>query len=98
MGVPAVLQTTVAYPGTFQQMSDNAGNTARYVIERMCLPAANGLDAEGRWCEMIPPKQGIGLQGNIQFNINLDPVPYYRMTVRVDGPNNSVTFAQAMLR
>ena len=47
---------------------------------------------------MIPPKQGIGLQGNIQFNITLDPVPYYRMTVRVDGPNNSVTFAQAMLR
>ena len=26
-------------------------NTARYVIERMCLPAANGLEAEGRWCE-----------------------------------------------
>ena len=98
MGVPAVLQSTAAYPGTFQQMTDSGGNTARYVIERMCLPAANGLDAQGRWCEMIPPKQGIGLQGNIQFNINLDPVPYYRMTVRVDGPNNSVTFAQAMLR
>jgi len=98
MGVPAVLQSVPAYPLTFQQMTDTGGNTARYVIERMCLPAANGLDAQGRWCEMIPPKQGIGLQGNIQFNINLDPVPYYRMTVRVDGPNNSVTFAQAMLR
>ena len=98
MGVPANLQGVAAYPGTFQVITDTGGNTARYVIERMCLPAANGLEAEGRWCEMIPPKQGMGLQGNIQFNIGLDPVPYYRMTVRVDGPNNSVSFAQAMLR
>lgn len=98
MGVPVALQTVGGYPGTFQSMTDTGGNTARYVIERMCLPAANGLPANGTICEMIPPKQGLGLQGNIQFNIGLDPVPYYRMTVRVDGPNNSVTFAQAMLR
>lgn len=98
MGIPAVLQSKGAYPGAFQLLKDSGDNEARYVIERMCLPAADGLAAEGRWCEMIPPKQGMGLQGNIQFNIGLDPVPYYRMTVRVDGPNNSVTFAQAMLR
>jgi len=98
MGIPAVLQSKGAYPGSFQLLKDSAENEARYVIERMCLPAADGLPAEGRWCEMIPPKQGMGLQGNIQFNIGLDPVPYYRMTVRVDGPNNSVSFAQAMLR
>jgi Tfp pilus assembly protein PilX len=98
LGVPAVLQSKGAYPASFQLMSDSSGNEARYVIERMCLPAANGLPAEGRWCEMIPPKQGIGMQGNIQFNIGLDPIPYYRMTVRVDGPNNSVSFAHAMLR
>lgn len=98
MGVPANLQSVAAYPGTFQVMSDTAGNTARYVIERMCLPAANGLPAEGRWCEMIPPKQGMGMQGNIEFGIPVPPVPYYRMTVRIDGPNNTVSFAQAMLR
>jgi type IV pilus assembly protein PilX len=106
MGVPASLQSVGAYPGTFQSMTDTSGNTARYVIERMCrdpggaLPNPPGLPfvADGRWCEMIPPKQGIGFQGNIERNIGLDPVPYYRMTVRVDGPNNSVSFAQAMLR
>lgn len=98
MGVPAALQSKAAYPLTFQVMSDTSGNEARYVIERMCRPEANGLEARGQWCEMIPPKQGMGLQGNVQFNIGLDPVPYYRMTVRVDGPNNSVSFAQAMLR
>ena len=109
MGVPAVLQGAApppAYPGTFQTMTDSAGNTARYVIERMCRdpggPAPNppGLPfaAAGQWCEMIPPKQGAGGQGNIERGIGLPPVPYYRMTVRIDGPNNSVSFAQAMLR
>ena len=106
MGVPANLQSVAAYPGTFQSMSDTSGNTARYVIERMCrdpggpVPNPPGLPftADGRWCEMIPPKQGQGMQGNIDRGIGLDPVPYYRMTVRVDGPNNSVSFAQAMLR
>jgi Tfp pilus assembly protein PilX len=98
MGVPVDLQTKGAAPGSFQKITDSSGNTAVYVIERMCLPAANGLPAAGTMCEMIPPKQGIGMQGNVQWNIGLDPIPYYRMTVRVDGPNNSVSFAQAMIR
>jgi Tfp pilus assembly protein PilX len=98
MGVPADLQTKGAAPASFQKITDSSGNTATYVIERMCLPASLGLPANGTMCEMIPPKQGMGLQGNVQWNIGLDPFPYYRMTVRVDGPNNSVSFAQAMIR
>lgn len=99
IGVPAVLQGNLAaYPGAFQKLSDNAGNTASYVVERMCLPAANGLDATPDVCEMIPPKQSTGTTGNINVGIPLPKLPFYRMTVRVDGPGNSVSFSQAMLR
>jgi type IV pilus assembly protein PilX len=100
LGVPAVLQSVGAYPGTFKQLTDSAqsGNTARYVIERMCLPASVGKNASGTECEMIPPKQALGQTANEQYGIPFPRVPYYRLTVRVDGPNNSVTFSQAMLR
>ena len=99
IGVPAALQGNLAaYPGAFQTISDNAGNTARFVIERMCLPAAAGLDATPDVCEMIPPKQSPGTTGNINVGSPLPRIPFYRMTVRVDGPGNSVSFSQAMLR
>jgi Tfp pilus assembly protein PilX len=39
LGVPFHLQgtTPVNYPGTFLKETDAAGNTIRYVIERMCI-------------------------------------------------------------
>jgi Tfp pilus assembly protein PilX len=97
-GVPAVLQSVGAYPGSFKVLSDASGNSARYVIERMCVAAAAGKAASSVECEMIPPKQSMGQTANEQYGIPLPRVPYYRLTVRVDGPNNSVTFGQAMLR
>ena len=75
-----------------------SGNTARYVIERMCVAAAVNKVATGIECEMIPPKQNPGGTANEEENFVLPRIPFYRLTVRVDGPNNSVTFSQAMLR
>ena len=97
LGVPAALQSVGAYPGTFKVLNDGAGNAARYVIERMCLASSINKVASGIECEMIPPKQSAGTQTR-EEGIELPRVPYYRLTVRIDGPNNSVTFAQAMLR
>ena len=98
MGVPAALQPGGVYPGTFRQLTDSSGNRARYVIERMCTAARIGLDANGIACEMIPPKQSLGQTSNEQYGIPFPRIPYYRLTIRVDGPNNSVTYSQAMLR
>ena len=98
LGVPAALQSVGAYPGSFKVLTDTSGNSARYVVERMCLAGALGLPANGNLCEMIPPKQSSAGQGDEIEDIGLPRVPFYRMTVRIDGPNNSVTFAQAMLR
>jgi Tfp pilus assembly protein PilX len=98
-GVPAALRGNLgAYPGTFQVLRDGVGNTARYVIERMCADATSlGLPAAADRCEMIPPKQNFGRTTNTPVGIALPRIPYYRLTVRVDGPGNSVTYAQTMI-
>ena len=100
LGVPAALQSQSAFTaaGLTKVLNDTAGNSARYVIERMCLASAAGKAATGVECEMIPPKQNPASTANEDENFTLPRIPFYRLTVRVDGPNNSVTFGQAMLR
>ena len=105
MGVPLALQGDLtAYPPPAQLIRDNANPaiamTARYIIERMCDDDALGKEAqtELKDCEMIPPKQSPAKEANIQKGIALPKIPFFRMTVRVDGPGNSVAFSQAMLR
>lgn len=97
LGVPVSLQSVGAFTGA-KILNDTSGNTARYIVERMCLASSVGKNASGTECEMIPPKQSLGQTANEQYGIAFPRVPYYRLTVRVDGPNNSVTFSQAMLR
>jgi hypothetical protein len=57
-GVPYDLQgtgnTPANYPGTFVKTTDAAGNTIRYVIERMCLDEGPATAAN---CDMSPPKK-----------------------------------------
>ena len=101
MGVPALLQGDLSgYAGQIIRDSTNAAIaiTARYVIERMCDDDALGKDATPNDCEMIPPKQSPAKETNLKKGIALPKIPYYRMTVRVDGPGNSVAYSQAMLR
>ena len=101
-GIPVALQGAnppPAYPGGAQVVTDAAtGNTVRYVIERMCIAASLGKPAAPNECEMIPPKQAYAKEAQLKKGIPLPKIPYYRMTVRVDGPGNSVSFSQAMLR
>lgn len=83
--------------------------TVRYVIERMCLAGAAGNPATAQYCDMLAPKVATGTTihdcdqpgtapGSQPGCFSLDPIPFYRVTVRVDGPQNSTSFLQAMLR
>lgn len=110
-GVPAVLYGPGApsYPGSFQKHDDGTSNplyTVRWVIERLCqgsLPAPGpylgdpltptGLQA----CDMLPPK--VASAGTaMEERVAVPPIPLYRVSIRVDGPANTVTYAQAILR
>jgi len=74
---------------------DAAGNKSCYVIERMCL---NAGPAVGSNCDL-----GLGAFGadpGTQHYVGLirPGDAFYRVTVRVEGPRNTVSYAQAVLK
>jgi len=97
-GVPTVLATSAGYPGAFQSVSDaNTGNTAKWVIERLCTVPGDPLVNIGK-CDVLLPKVSPGkttMKGGGPPTI---PQPIFRQTIRIEGPANTVTYAQAMLR
>jgi hypothetical protein len=79
----------------------DSGNPIHYVVERLC-PLPN-VDATLSSC-IVPGK---AITGGTSSNTTSDPgIPFnttgsaaaYRLTVRVDGPKNSVAFVQTILR
>ena len=96
-GVPAVLQKKSTAYAQAQTLSDATTKTdMTYVIERMCQnPGDPALDATK--CDVLLPIASPGTTVGDQ-QLSLPPVPYYRVTIRVDGPQNTASFLQAMLR
>jgi type IV pilus assembly protein PilX len=101
-GIPAPLQKKSTAKGLKVQFTDGADNNITYVVERMCNPHAPTIpvdnSARGTWCDMMPPKQSPGTTINDPALFPFPNVPFYRVTVRVDGPQNTTSFAQATLR
>ncbi|HSE00753.1 MAG TPA: hypothetical protein VLB72_08475 [Burkholderiales bacterium] len=83
---------------------DAAGNTISYVIHRMCTLGGAAYNAANQQCALDtpavgtppPPAQGdsfaVGAPGYLS-----DPRPFYRITVRSQGPRNTVSFVQSMV-
>lgn len=95
-GVPVQLQKKgnftlpkVLYPDADKNFE------VRYVIERTCIAA--GTATVGN-CDMMAPKQSSGTTTGDEAPPTLPQIPFYRLTVRVDGPKNTTAFLQAMLR
>ncbi len=108
-GIPAsIYGPSYSYPTDFETFTDPVtGYEVRWVIERMCQGSApapgpyfgdpltqDGLQA----CDMLVPKVSQGRTTMKLSGIPVPPVPLYRVSVRVDGPANTVTYAQATLR
>jgi type IV pilus assembly protein PilX len=96
-GVPAQLQKRTAFTQTKMLVDASmtgAQTEVRYVIERMCVAAAPALNAN---CNLLPPLGPFGTTVG-DSSLTLPSVPYYRVTIRVDGPQNTASFVQAMLR
>ena len=95
-GIPLALQKKANYPFAVLSANDSsAGATEiRYVIERMCtLPGVPTVAT----CELLPPKFNPGgTEGEEKFGF--DGAPFYRVTIRVDGPQNTASFLQATLK
>ena len=63
----------------------------------MCTVDAIGFAANQAQCDLMQPKQALGTTVGDEA-INTGKYPLYRVTVRVDGPNNALSFVQAMIR
>ena len=79
------------------------GYTVRYIVERMCFsgplpiaPITTDLDADGR-CNA--EQKSPGYQSNKLGSADLGQIRKinYRITVKVEGPRNTETYAQAVI-
>jgi type IV pilus assembly protein PilX len=82
---------------------DASGNTVRYIIQRMCripnviIPSANCLfsaAAEDKDGKEIPLPPNICIGGGCPAS---GETPYMRVTVRVEGPKNAISYVQAFV-
>jgi type IV pilus assembly protein PilX len=75
---------------------DGAGNSVSYVIDRMC--AYTGATTGGASCTASPVvSAATGNNEGTEVQLNAPSVVYYRVTVRVSGPRNTVSYVQAVL-
>ena len=99
-GVPLPLQKYSTASLLPMQFDANETATAglnthvTYLIERMCLAVGT---ANEKNCDLVRPVANPGdTLGDSNFGAGR--LPYYRVTVRVDGPKNTASFVQAMLK
>ena len=75
--------------------ADAASNKSYYVIERMCLSAGAAV---GSNCNLSGAALGADAGTQHYEGLVRPGDAFYRVTVRVEGPRNTVAYAQAILR
>ena len=91
-GIPFQLQMVANYPTRGVVIDAGAGNTARYVIERMCTAIGPATQDN---C-ILTPAVDTATAGTETTPEPL-PVALFRQTIRVDGPAGSTVYAHAWL-
>ena len=97
--IPDELQSSSAFAGAGLNSGlipvDAAGNKSFYVIERMCV---NPGPAVGSNCNLSDLALGADAGTQHYEGLVRPGDAYYRVTVRVEGPRNTVAYAQAILK
>lgn len=99
---PTTAQTpfTTAFDTTYGscKFTNANGEVVRYVIDRQCDASVSGLAPDNAKCNVVsvsPSTQGT--TDNDQ-QTGSESVPLFRVTVRVDGPRHTVSYAQVLFR
>ena len=80
--------------------ADASGNIISYLIHRMCPPTLSGK-APNSTCASTADSTMVSGEGVDQSMANFftrPPAYHYRVTVRTQGPRNSVSIVQTMIR
>jgi hypothetical protein len=75
--------------------TDDAGNRSCYVIERMCLAPGPAIRSN---CNLATGARGADPGTQHYVGLIRPGDAFYRVTVRVEGPRSTVTYAQAVLK
>ena len=84
-------------PRAYTMAIDNSGNTVSYVIDRLC--SASGSPTGGAGCIASPSISSATGNGEESGNAGLNraTATYYRITVRIAGPRNTVNYIQSVV-
>ena len=104
---PTTIQTPflASFDSTYPtcNFTNTQGEKVRYIIDRQCDASMAGLAATKEKCIYFSQSSSAGQlsgsdptdQGRRAADIS---TPYYRVTVRVDGPRNTVSIIQAVIK
>lgn len=90
--------------GVLSTADDGLGNEIRYIVQRMCYDSAKTLpyEADEASCMLGEAEIGTGSfavkdasEAGMQLDAKQSPV--YRVTVKVTGPKNTVSYAQTFV-
>ncbi len=90
-----------ASPNVLVTANDGTGNEVRYYIERLCMVANESTSVVGQQCVQTPLTDGSDKSGTCDNYPKSCPPPpmtvHYRVSSRVKGPRNTVSYIQVML-
>lgn len=91
--------TTIATGSNITDGTDSSGNTIHYVIQRMCTAPGEPTESS---CLFGAPVAGTSSQGvksapEAGAILNNSQSPMYRITAKVAGPKNTVSYIQAFV-
>ncbi|MEO7007970.1 MAG: pilus assembly PilX N-terminal domain-containing protein [Caldimonas sp.] len=80
-------------------LDDGTGNKVRYIINRLC--ETEGLDPNNpaQRCSDVTQQSGASHSGAGYGGSSAPPppIPFFRITTRVDGPRNTISYTQILL-
>lgn len=78
--------------------TDPNGNEIRYIVHRMCAESAKSVNNTD--CFKIASASSGSTKGGSSYGqtpLSGSAAPYYRVTARVEGPRNTVSYVQAFV-
>ncbi len=100
---PTTVQTpfTAAFDTTYTianncQFTNANGEIVRYIIDRQCDATTAGSAPTNATCNVVSTSTPARTDDDL--HTGSETVPLYRVTVRVDGPRNTISYAQVVLR
>lgn len=76
------------------------GLSVRFIVQRLCAIVGPSSGGAQQCSDSVPQSGGGGSRGGGSYGdtpIALTPTPFYRVTARVVGPRNTVSYTQVVL-